>query len=78
MNLNKLIQIHKRSIVMKCLILSLVAFIMLNSYSLSQSGFSKQGITTTDSLPVIYIPGIMGSPLYNDLNDDNKLEQFIG
>ena len=26
-----------------------------------------------DSLPVIYIPGIMGSPMYNDLNDDNKL-----
>lgn len=26
-----------------------------------------------DSLPVIYIPGIMGSPIYNDLNDDNKL-----
>ena len=35
-------------------------------------GFSQT--SQPDSLPVIYIPGIMGSPLYNDLDDDDKLD----
>jgi len=47
----------------KCLFIIL----LLNSFIFSQSA-------QLDSLPVIYIPGIMGSPLYNDLDDDNYLE----
>jgi len=38
---------------------------------LNQSSWG--GTSTPDSIPVIYIPGIMGSPMYNDLNDDDKL-----
>jgi hypothetical protein len=34
---------------------------------------SKSEISSLDSIPVIYIPGIMGSPLYDDINNDDKL-----
>lgn len=37
---------------------------------LSGSHYFPQSL---DSLPVIYVPGIMGSPLYDDLNNDNQL-----
>jgi hypothetical protein len=30
-------------------------------------------IIVTDILPIIFIPGIMGSPLFHDINDDNSL-----
>ena len=45
----------------------LFAFLFFNSIGFSQTA-------QPDSLPVIYIPGIMGSPLYNDLDDDDMLE----
>jgi len=61
---------------MKSFSLSLFLFILLHSISLSQSISSKNEIATNDSLPVIYIPGIMGSPLYNDANDDDILEDL--
>ena len=45
----------------------LIVTLFINSFCFSQ-------ISQPDSLPVIYIPGIMGSPLYNDIDDDDKLE----
>ena len=61
---------------MKSLFTNFLVFLLLYSVGLSQSFSNKNAIATTDSLPVIYIPGIMGSPLYNDINDDDKLEDL--
>ena len=61
---------------MKFLITSLLVFLLLGSISLSQTVSSKNEISTTDSLPIIYIPGIMGSPLYDDFFNDDKLVDF--
>ena len=58
---------------MKFLFTILLVLLLLISVGLSQSFSNQNKIGTTDSLPVIYIPGIMGSPLYNDLNDDDEL-----
>jgi len=64
---------------MKSLCISLLVFLLLYSIAIPQSSLNPSSNKTTvysDSLPVIYIPGIMGSPLYNDINDDNKLEEL--
>jgi pimeloyl-ACP methyl ester carboxylesterase len=48
--------------------------LLFNSIGFSQSLWnSNNEISSPDSIPVIYIPGIMGSPLYDDINNDNKL-----
>jgi hypothetical protein len=51
---------------MKLISKCLFVILFFNSFGFSQT-------TQLDSLPIIYIPGIMGSPLYNDFNDDNIL-----
>jgi hypothetical protein len=57
--------------------LKLILIILLfNSIGFSQTSWEqsdKNKASSPDSIPVIYVPGIMGSPLYDDINNDNKL-----
>ena len=61
---------------MKSMTTSLLVFLLLGYVGLPQSVSSRNEISTTDSLPVIYIPGIMGSPMYNDVNNDDFELQY--
>ena len=59
---------------MKSVYKSVLFILLFNSIGFSQSLWNSQNeISTLDSIPVIYVPGIMGSPLYDDINNDNKL-----
>ena len=61
---------------MKYLYMSLLIVLLFNSFGLSQTLLNQSNrgeISSPDSIPVIYVPGIMGSPMYNDVNDDDKL-----
>ncbi len=49
---------------MKFLYFIILTNLLFNTFCFSQA---------LDSLPVIYVPGIMGSPLYDDLNNNNQL-----
>ncbi len=54
----------------------LIVFLLLCTCTFLYSSpgrFISNRVLSTDSLPVIYVPGIMGSPLYDDANDDDKL-----
>jgi len=54
----------------------LLIILLFNSIGFPQRMWnqnSRSEISTLDSIPVIYVPGIMGSPLYDDINNDNKL-----
>ena len=61
---------------MKFLYTSLFIVLLISSFGFSQhlSDHSYNNkVLSLDSLPVIYVPGIMGSPLYDDINNDDKL-----
>ncbi|NWG27029.1 MAG: alpha/beta fold hydrolase [Ignavibacteriaceae bacterium] len=58
---------------MKFLKAILIVFLSLHSMSISQIDLDNRNTSTTDLLPIIYVPGIMGSPLYDDLNNNNQL-----
>jgi pimeloyl-ACP methyl ester carboxylesterase len=61
---------------MKSLHTSLLIVLLCNSIGFPQASLNLSGrneTSTPDSIPVIYIPGIMGSPLYDDLFNDDKL-----
>jgi hypothetical protein len=61
---------------MKSLIISVLIIFLFSSIGQSQSYKyqSNNNESSSDSLtPVIYVPGIMGSPLYDDINDNNRL-----
>jgi len=54
----------------------LLIILLFNSIGFPQASLnlsSKNGASSLDSTPVIYIPGIMGSPMYDDINNDDKL-----
>ena len=78
MNYIKLVQIKQRIIIMKSIFTILLIVLLFTSIGLTQSlnQNNKNKALSLDSLPVIYIPGIMGSPLYNDANDDDILEDL--
>lgn len=64
---------------MKSLYTFLFVFLLLNSIAFPQTSSHQSRrteIASSDSLPVIYIPGIMGSPLYDDFFNDDKLVDF--
>ncbi len=54
----------------------LLIVLLLNSIGFPQTSWKQSNKKEASSLeltPVIYIPGIMGSPLYDDTNNDDKL-----
>jgi len=54
----------------------LLIILLFNSIGFPQTSWkqsNKNEASSLDSLPVIYIPGIMGSPMYDDINNDDKL-----
>jgi len=56
--------------------MSLLIVSLFNSIGYPQTLWNQSNrseISSPDSIPVIYVPGIMGSPMYNDVNDDDKL-----
>ena len=64
---------------MKSLFTNLFPILLFIPFGFSQSlpnQTKANDALTLDSLPVIYIPGIMGSPMYDDLNNDDILEDF--
>ena len=64
---------------MKFLYTSLLTVLLFNSIGFPQTLWkqsNKKEASSLDLTPVIYVPGIMGSPMYNDLNDDDKLTDF--
>jgi hypothetical protein len=58
---------------MKNLLKFLFVIILLSSITFSQDSHNITRKSTDNIIPVIYIPGIMASPLYDDINNDDKL-----
>ncbi|MEB2298005.1 MAG: hypothetical protein OZ930_15905, partial [Ignavibacteria bacterium] len=50
-----------------------IFFILFISLFSNPQSFESSSRQTLISTPVIYVPGIMGSALYDDINYDNKL-----